>query len=233
MIPISDANPTRRLPIINWILIAINVLVFLYEWSLPTRQLDRLIGVWGATPNNVLFAVTHPFTTPPTIWITFISSLFLHAGWAHIIGNMLFLWVFGDNVEDVLGHVPYLIFYLVCGIAATLAQSFITGPERIPSIGASGAIAGVLGAYIVLYPWARIRILLPLFIFFTTFQVPAWMVLGWWFIQQFLYGAMSLSEVASGGVAFWAHLGGFVTGALLILPYIGRVRRRPAPIYYN
>ena len=231
MIPISDANPTRRLPAINWILIALNVVVFFYELSLPTHQLDRLIGVWGATPNNILFALTHPLTTPINIWFTMISSQFLHAGWAHIIGNMLFLWVFGDNVEDVLGHFSYLIFYLVCGAAADIAQAFIQGPSRIPSIGASGAIAGVLGAYIILYPWARIRILIPIILFFWTIEVPALLVLGWWFIQQFLYGAVSLSDVASGGVAFWAHIGGFATGAILILPFIGRAYRRRAPTY--
>jgi membrane associated rhomboid family serine protease len=233
MIPISDANPTRRVPYVNLILIGLNVLAFIYELNLPTRQLDQLIGAWGATPNNILFALLHPLGASVNIWFTLVSSQFLHAGWAHIIGNMLFLWVFGDNVEDVLGHFSYLVFYLVCGAAADIAQAFIQGPSRIPSIGASGAIAGVLGAYIILYPWARVRILIPIILFFWTLEVPALLVLGWWFIQQFLYGAASLSSIASGGVAFWAHIGGFVIGAILILPFIGRAYRPRAPTYVN
>ena len=227
MIPLSDANPTRRTPFVNWILIGINVLVFVYELSLPTRQLDRLIFTLGAIPNNISFAIAHPLQTPFSIWLTLISSQFLHGGWLHIIGNMLFLWIFGDNVEDVLGHFSYLIFYLFSGTLANLIQTFIGGESHLPTIGASGAIAGVLGAYLVLYPWARVRILIPVIFFLWTVQVPALLVLGWWFVQQFLYGAASLSSVASEGIAFWAHVGGFVSGMILILPFIGRVYRRP------
>ena len=163
-----------------------------------------------------------------------ITSQFLHAGWAHIIGNMLFLWVFGDNIEDALGHFTYLLFYLASGVAATITQSVVMGPSNIPSVGASGAIAGVLGAYLVLYPWARINILVPLFILFWTVDLPALVVIGWWFVQQFFYGIGSLTTAAAtGGIAFWAHIGGFVTGMVLIVPFIGRARsRRRVPRYF-
>lgn len=232
MVPISDTNPTRRVPLVNWTLITINVVVFLFELTLPERQLNRLVAMWGAVPNNVLFALAHPLATPLNVWATLFTSQFLHAGWAHIIGNMLFLWVFGDNIEDALGHFTFLIFYLVSGVAAAIAQSVVLGPSRIPSVGASGAIAGILGAYIVLYPWARVNILIPAFILFWTVQVPALIVIGWWFVQQFFYGIGELYSAASSGVAFWAHIGGFITGMILILPFIGRARRRRIPRHY-
>ncbi|MBI4789408.1 MAG: rhomboid family intramembrane serine protease [Chloroflexi bacterium] len=234
MIPIGDANPTRRLPITNWTLIAINVIVFIFEISLRPRQLDALIQTWGVIPGNVFLALADPIEAPLSIWATLVTSQFLHAGWAHIIGNMLFLWVFGDNIEEVLGHLGYLVFYLVSGIAAGIVQVVVSGPIPIPAIGASGAIAGVLGAYIVLYPWARISILFPLFILFWTIEVPAIIVIGWWFIQQFFYGVGVLSSAAASGIAIWAHIGGFVAGLVLILPFIGRARRRRRiPQYYS
>ena len=232
MIPIGDANPTRRIPITNWTLIAINVAVFLYELSLRSRQLDNLIVTWGVIPQNILLGLTHPIQAPIALWATLITSQFIHAGWAHILGNMLFLWVFGDNIEDILGHFGYLIFYLVSGIAAGIVQVVVSGPVLIPSIGASGAIAGVLGAYFILYPWAKISILFPLFILFWTIDIPAIFVIGWWFVQQFFYGIGVLSSAAGSGIAFWAHIGGFVAGLILILPFIGRARRRRVPQYY-
>jgi membrane associated rhomboid family serine protease len=219
----------------NWMLVASNVVVFLYELSLRSRQLDHLIATWGTVPSNVLYGLAHPTQTPLTVWTTLITSQFLHAGWAHIIGNMLFLWIFGDNIEDVLGHFGYLIFYLASGVVAGITQSVVLGPSRIPSIGASGAIAGVLGAYIVLYPWARVSILVPVFILFWTVDIPAIFVIGWWFIQQFFYGIGGLTTAAASGIAFWAHIGGFIAGMILILPFVGRARRRRrvAPYYYN
>jgi membrane associated rhomboid family serine protease len=231
MVPISDANPTRRFPVVNWTLIAINILVFLYEVSLPSAQLDRLIATWGIVPTKLLLAVAHPTQAPLTVWATLFTSLFLHAGWAHILGNLLFLFVFGDNIEDVLGHLVYLAFYVFSGIVAGITQVLAMGPSTIPSIGASGAIAGVLGAYVVLYPWARIHILLPLFILFWTIEIPAIFVIGWWFIQQFLYGITTLTATAASGIAFWAHIGGFLMGMILILPFIRRAHRRATPVY--
>ena len=233
MIPISDANPTRHFPGVNWMLIALNVAVFLYEVSLPASQLDKLIATWGMIPARIWLTFTHPLQAPFLVWESLITSQFLHAGWAHILGNMLFLWVFGDNVEDVLGHLAYLVFYLASGIAAGIAQAIVLGPSLIPAIGASGAIAGVLGAYLVLYPWVRVSILVPLFILFWTFDIPAFFVIGWWFIQQFLYGITALTETAASGIAFWAHIGGFIAGMILILPFVGRAHRRRTPVYFN
>ncbi len=234
MIPISDATPMRRFPLMNLTLIALNVAVFFYELSLSPSQLDHLIATWGMTPGPLLNAFSHPTQAIFAVWATLVTSQFLHAGWLHILGNMLFLWVFGDNIEDVLGHFGYLVFYLTCGIAAGIAQAVVLGASSIPAIGASGAIAGVLGAYIVLFPLERVKILVPLFIIFWTVDIPAVLVIGWWFVQQFFYGAVALTETAASGIAFWAHIGGFVTGLVLILPFIGRVHRsRNTPVYSN
>jgi len=233
MIPISDANPTRRVPWVNYTLIAFNIIVFVYELSLSSAQLDVLITRWGMNSAAILQGLFHPATTPISVWATLITSQFLHAGWAHIIGNMLFLWVFGDNIEDVLGHLGYIAFYFLSGTAAGLAQTIVLGPSLVPSIGASGAIAGVLGAYILLYPMARISILFPLLILFWTIEIPAVVVIGWWFIQQFFYGITALSDTAASGIAFWAHIGGFVTGMVLIVPFIGRAHRRRPSVYYS
>jgi rhomboid family protein len=234
MIPISDRNPTRNLPVMNLTLIGANVVVFLFELTLNTRQLDRFIFTWGVVPDNVLLALAHPLQVPLTVWATLITSQFIHAGWLHIIGNMIFLWVFGDNVEDILGSFAYLIFYLVSGVAAGIAQALVTGPSNIPSIGASGAIAGVLGAYLLLYPLTKVTIIIPIFFFFWGIDLPALLVIGWWFVQQLFYGLGALTMTAASGIAFWAHIGGFVTGMLLILPFLGRPRsRRRTASYYN
>ncbi len=230
MLPISDKSPTRRFPVMNLTLIAINVIVFLFELTLPARQLDRFLTIWGVVPNSIFAALAQPAQTPLAVWATLITSQFLHAGWAHIIGNMLFLWVFGDNVEDVLGSFAYLIFYLVSGVAAGLAQVLVLGPSSVPSIGASGAIAGVLGAYLLLYPWARVSMLIPIIFFFWTFDLPALVVIGWWFVQQLFYGFGALTAAAASGVAFWAHIGGFIAGMVMIVPFLGRRRRR---VTYN
>ncbi len=234
MIPIGDNNPSRRTPIVNWTLIAINLLVFFYELTLRPRALQGLFYTWGVIPHDVLLLLSEPMSAPWDVWATLITSQFLHGGWAHIIGNLLFLWVFGDNIEDALGHLTYLGFYLVSGVAAAIVQSVVVGPAEIPTVGASGAIAGVLGAYLVLFPFARIRLLIPIFIIFWTIQLPALLVIGWWFVQQFFYGIGTLDEAAIGGVAFWAHIGGFVAGMIMILPFLGRARqRRRAPVYYT
>lgn len=227
MVPIGDVNPTRRFPVMNLTLIGLNVLVFLFEIQLSGRALDRFIFDWGVIPTDLLTAISHPLAARSVhSFETVITSQFIHAGWAHIIGNMLFLFVFGDNIEDVMGSILYLGFYLVAGIAAALAQTFVLAPflgnVDVPSIGASGAIAGVLGAYLVLYPTAPVRVLIPIFVFFT-FSVPAVVIIGIWFLQQFIAGIGSLTPQAAqtGGVAFWAHVGGFIAGMVLILPFWG------------
>jgi len=234
MIPISDSMPVRRFPLVNLTLIALNIIVFLYELSLPTRALDRFVAAWAVIPSNVLLALADPLGVAPSVWLTLVTSQFLHGGWAHIIGNMLFLWVFGDNIEEALGHFTYIVFYLLAGVAAALVQVIVMGPSRIPTVGASGAIAGVLGAYLILYPTARIGILLPFFLIMWTINLPAILVIGWWFVQQFFYGIGSLAAEVSSGIAFWAHIGGFIAGLIMILPFIGRARRRRhVPAFFN
>jgi rhomboid family protein len=224
VIPLRDDIPSRTVPVVNIVLIALNVLAFFLELSLG-EDLQGFLMQASVVP--VLFtgrdhalgpleAVLTTFT--PSLGPRVFISMFLHGGWAHIIGNMLYLWIFGDNIEDRLGHFRYVIFYLAAGWAATYAHIWADPASRLPSIGASGAIAGVLGGYIMLYPHARVVTLLPLGFFSQLVQVPAVFFLGFWFLQQFLYGALSLSARTSqtGGVAWWAHIGGFLAGAALV-----------------
>ncbi|KAM3095006.1 rhomboid family intramembrane serine protease [Phormidesmis sp. 146-12] len=222
MFPLSDDNPTRITPYVTYGLIAANILVFLYELSLTPQQLESFFYTWAVVPRQL----TANFSGAPIDasgfpeWVTLITSQFLHGGFLHIIGNMLFLWIFGNNVEDQLGHVKYSIFYLGCGVLAALSQWFFSSGSAVPSLGASGAIAGVMGAYILRFPKASILTLIPLGFFFWTFRIPAVAYLGIWFFQQALYGIASLQAktnigMESGGVAYWAHAGGFVFGAIL------------------
>lgn len=217
MVPLRDENPTRITPFVTYGLIAANILVFLYELSLSPPELTRFFYQAAVVPRELsasFSGISVNGGLPE--WSTLITSQFLHGGFLHLAGNMLFLWIFGNNVEDKLGHVKYLIFYLACGVLAALSQWVFSTNSAIPSLGASGAIAGVLGAYILRFPNARI---LTLFGYFITY-VPAYFFLGWWFIQQAFYGVASLNAPAnigmeSGGVAYWAHAGGFVFGAIL------------------
>ncbi len=205
MIPLRDSQPSRSTPFVTIAIIVVNALVFLYEISLDQYSLNHLIGIYGVVPARLQF-------------FDLITSMFLHGGWLHIIGNMWFLWIYGDNVEDVLGHGQYLLFYLLCGIAAAITQVFITPDSRIPTIGASGAIAGVMGAYLVKFPHSRIVTLLPIFIFWTTVEIPAVFILMYWFVIQLFSGATSIAyaRMSQGGVAWFAHVGGFLMGILLI-----------------
>lgn len=209
MIPLYDLNRSNTTPLVTIFLIAINIVVFLYEISLDPYSRNHFIATYGVIPARMQLA-------------DYITSMFLHGGWMHIIGNMWFLWIFGDNVEDVLGRGRYLLFYLGCGIAAAASQTIISPDSRVPMIGASGAIAGVMGAYLVKFPHARVVTLIPILIFFTTMEVPAIIILAYWFILQLFSGLGSIGDMhlARGGVAFFAHVGGFVAGMLLmkILP---------------
>jgi membrane associated rhomboid family serine protease len=226
MIPYGDSPERRIIPLVNWALILLNVLVFVYELSLPERDLVRFFNTWGVVPRDLTPADMSSF-------ITLISSQFLHGGWAHLLGNMLFLWVFGDNVEDAVGHVRYVIFYLLCGAIAALAHVFFNLGDSTPSVGASGAIAGVMGAYLVLYPSASIKVFVPIFLFFGLIRLPALVLIGIWFAMQLFSGISSIGEVGGGeaGIAFWAHVGGFVAGLLLIFIFRqpGRTMSRALP----
>jgi membrane associated rhomboid family serine protease len=202
VIPLRDIIPSRTTPVVTISIIALNIIVFLYELSLG-RAIDAFTLYYGLVP--AAFS-----------WVTVFTSMFLHGGVLHVAGNMLYLWIFGDNVEDRMGHGRFLVFYLLCGVAAALAQT-ITVPESVvPMVGASGAIAGVMGAYFVLYPRSRIVTLLPFFFFFQVIEVPAILFLGIWFVMQFLSGVGSIVSTigrgGTGGIAFWAHIAGFVAG---------------------
>jgi membrane associated rhomboid family serine protease len=199
--------------------------VFLYMVALGERRVD-LIYSHAVIPYRFLTL----FGEDPSESLTLFTAMFLHGGWFHVIGNLLYLYIFGDNVEDVLGHGRFLVFYLLCGLISFLVQIFLHPQSMVPNIGASGAIAGVLGAYLILFPRARIVTLLPLFIFITVVEIPAFFFLGIWFLIQFLSGAATLGRTAatSGGVAWWAHIGGFISGIILLMVFIpkGRLRRR-------
>ncbi len=219
MIPIADDPPARRsFPIVTLTLIVVNVAVFLYELSLGA-QLDTLFRAAGVTPLEFATRTDLPPPAPlNSFYTTLITSMFLHGGFLHIGSNMLFLWIFGDNVEDRLGHLRYLLFYLVCGLGASAAHIYFNWGSRIPSVGASGAIAGVLAGYFVLFPSASVRTLLFLGPFITMTRVPAIIMIGFWFVTQLLSGVASLGQVEqTSGVAFWAHIGGFVVGLPLVL----------------
>ena len=205
MFPLRDTQPSYSKPVVTYALIAVNLLVFLYEFSLDDYSRNQFIALYGLTPDN--FSVLNIFT-----------SMFLHGGWLHVLGNMWFLWIFGDNIEDILGHGKYLLFYLLCGVAAGLTQTFMTEGSRVPMVGASGAIAGVMGAYMVKFPRSRIDTIVFIFIFFTRVDVPAWLMLIYWFAVQFFSGVGSIgySSASQGGTAFFAHVGGFLAGIALV-----------------
>jgi membrane associated rhomboid family serine protease len=227
MIPIGDSIRPRTFPYVNIALILVNFLVFFYEVALGDRLTEFLFD-WGVRPALLTDFFDHPESQPIRTLFTPLTAMFIHGGWFHIIGNMLFLWVFGDNVEDAFGHLPYLLFYLLAGIAATAAQVAVDSDSFLPMIGASGAIAGVLGAYWVLHPLASISVLIPP-IFFWAFKIPAFLLIGFWFFLQLFSGVATLGYEAvgaGGGVAWWAHIGGFAAGVILVGLFRPR-RRQP------
>ncbi len=215
MIPIRDKNPSGTFPYVTTGIIVLNVSVFIYEISLGP-ELSIFLKQYGVIPLKVNHYSQSSGLTIINTFFPFISSTFLHGGFIHLIGNMWFLWIFGDNIEDKLGHFKYLIFYVVCGIIASSVHVIFNSQSNIPCIGASGAIAGVLGAYMVTFPHARVITIVPLFIFLQIIELPAMIVLGFWFVIQFFSGMASISMSSSGrGVAWWAHIGGFVSGILI------------------
>ncbi|MEI6368878.1 MAG: rhomboid family intramembrane serine protease [Nostocales cyanobacterium ELA608] len=215
MFPLYDENPTRTTPYLTYGLIGVNVLVFLHEIGLSNLQLEHFFQLYAVIPQEL---TTNWFGE----WTTLFTSQFLHGGWLHLISNMVYLWVFGNNIEDRLGHFKYLLFYLTCGFLAALCQWFINTNSVVPSLGASGAIAGVLGAYLIWFPQSRITTLIFLGFFITTINIPALLIIGIFFVQNLISGFASLQTAAkmgieTGGVAYWAHLGGFVVGSLFAL----------------
>ncbi|MEH2161852.1 MAG: rhomboid family intramembrane serine protease [Nostoc sp.] len=222
MFPLYDENPTRITPYFTYGLIGMNIIVFIHEVSLSNAQLSQFLSQYAVIPQELTINLSGE-------WITLFTSQFLHGGWWHLISNMLFLWVFGNNIEDRLGHAKYLIFYLVCGALAALCQWFIGMNSEIPSLGASGAISGVLGAYIIRFPHAKVMTLVFLGIFITTIRIPALFIIGLFFVQNVISGLATLQTAAhmtvqSGGVAYWAHIGGFVFG-IILAPLFGLFRQ--------
>ena len=226
MIPLRDDQPTFSFPFINYFLIVVNVLVFVWELSVSHQALSLFMLEFGVVPHHTLAVLTgHSPAPAATVILPLFTSMFLHASFLHVAGNMLFLWIFGDNVEDYLGHFKYLVFYLASGVAAGATHILLNQGSRVPSVGASGAIAGVMGAYYILYPRARVLIWFPPIFFF---HVPAWLMLGYWFVGNFLSGtttAIAETSQTSGGIAFWAHVGGFVAGVVMVKLFHERPQR--------
>jgi membrane associated rhomboid family serine protease len=223
MFPLRHENPSLTVPVVTRSLIALNLAAFLYELALG-RDLGGLFAAYSLIPLRLTLALQgNESIAGPAL--TLVTSMFLHGGWMHLIGNLWYLWIFGDNVEDRLGHLPFLLFYLASGIAAGLLHSLIAYESRLPTVGASGAIAGVLGGYVAAFPRARVVTLLPLFPFFQVVALPALLVLGLWFLFQFLSAALTPGG-SSTGVAWWAHIGGFAFGFATMRIHIARARPR-------
>lgn len=228
MLPIKDTVRSRTFPIVNWLIIVLNALVFFFMLRMPNTQLDRFILTWGLIPSHI-------HLTSPLTLIPFLTHMFIHGGWLHIIGNLWVLFIFGDNVEDRLGSGRYLIFYLLGGIVAGTLQVVMSPGSDAPAIGASGAIAAVLGAYFLFYPRAKVLTLIPIFIIPWFVNLPAVIFLGFWFLTQLFSGVASLGSAAaaSGGIAWWAHIGGFLFGLILAKPFtIGQRRSTWYPDQY-
>jgi membrane associated rhomboid family serine protease len=228
MFPIKDDQPRYSTPYVNGFLIVLNILIYLFQSTLDPRSYELFARQFGVVPSHFLaFLAGSPRYPLPAIIIPFFTSMFVHAGWMHVLGNMWFLFIFGDNIEDYLGHFKYLVFYVLSGLIAMATQVAIYPNSNLPTVGASGAIAGVLGAYFILYP--RARVLTWFFVF--VFYIPAWIMLGYWFVFQFFAGAATLSMARPGhdvgGVAVWAHVGGFVGGLVMIKIFPERARRYP------
>ncbi len=227
MIPLNDSAPRYRFPLVTVLLIVTNVLVFLYEMSLPDRGLHQLVFAFGVVPLRTVAAPFDPGGSAAAAIFPLFTSMFLHGGWMHLIGNMWFLWIFGDNVEDRLGPLRYFMFYLICGVGAALVHVLLNLRSTVPTVGASGAIAGVLGAYFLLFPGSQVLTLVPFF-FLWTVRLPAVIIIGYWFVIQLLSGSASLTIQVEGGTAWWAHVGGFLLGLLLIRRMLPRPRRPSA-----
>ena len=223
-LPIGDDNPHTNFPIVNYSIIGACVAVFLWQVSLPELAGEAAVYTFGLIPSDLLGTLRPEMARPPAL-LTMFTSMFLHGGWMHLLGNMGYLWIFGDNIEASLGHFKYLMFYVLCGLAAALAQVIAAPGSDVPMIGASGAISGVLGAYLVLHPRANIRVFVWIIIYFSVWNLPAFLVLGGWFGMQ-LFSSMNV-DPGEPGVAFMAHIGGFVAGAALVFFF----KKRDVPLF--
>ncbi len=232
MFPLRDTIPSRNTPIVTWSLIAANIACFLYQVSLPEEALRQLIYLFGIVPlryTDPQLAAEVGF--PVGVYWPFVTSMFLHGGWLHLISNVWTLWIFGDNVEDRMGPLRFLAFYLICGVAASIAHTLTNIGSPIPAMGASGAVAGVLGAYLILYPFARVICLVPIIIIPFIFQLPAFVFILFWFFMQFFNGALALLAPGQmAGIAWWAHIGGFATGIVILSAF---VKYAPPPVRYR
>ncbi len=217
MIPLKDENPSRSFPIVNISIIIINIAVFIYQYIILS---DKLRAYLTFSLGCVPYEITHLTDLPPTNIIpppfTILSSMFIHGGFIHLMSNMLFLWIFGDNVEDKLGHLRYLLFYFLCGIAGSCAHIIVNSNSKLPCIGASGAISGIMGAYMIFFPLAKIKTLIILFIFIQIIEIPAFLMIGYWIFIQIIFG-ISETGAKGDGIAWFAHIGGFLTGTFLAL----------------
>jgi len=222
MLPLYDTVRSRKFPLINLTLVLANVLAFLYELQMDPAALKEFIFTWGLIPARFL-------SDPNTVWTTIFSSMFLHGGWFHIINNMWVLLIFGDNVEAGMGKIRYLIFYLLSGLAAGLLQTYIQPTSSVPMIGASGAVAGVLGAYLILFPRSRIASLVPILFIFTIVEIPAMLFLIFWFVSQLYSGLGAIQGGGESGIAWWAHVGGFLFGVLMVSFFAIRKRTVYSP----
>jgi len=218
MFPLYDTARSRTFPLVNLTLIVANVLAFLYQLQMGSNALQNFVFKWGLIPARLM-------GDPVNTWNTIYSSMFLHGGWFHIINNMWVLFIFGDNVEARMGKMKYLIFYLLSGTAAGLLQTYILPSSQVPMIGASGAVAGVLGAYLVLFPRSRVASLVPIFFIFTIIEIPAFIYLVFWFVSQLYSGWLAFQGVGGSGIAWWAHIGGFMFGLVMSFFFANRRRR--------
>jgi hypothetical protein len=232
MIPLKDTIPSRTFPFINYAIILLNFLFFLYQLSLGPH-LEKFLYAWGFVPAQFFAPLSIGHLHLSQRILPLFTSMFLHGGWLHFLGNMLYLYIFGDNVEDRLGHARYLLFYLLCGVLAAAVHLLTNTGSRVPTIGASGAIAGVMGAYFFLYPYARVVTLIIVIFFVDVVEIPAFFFLAFWFILQFLNGTVSFGaqDALSGGVAWWAHIGGFMSGIVLLFAFGVRRTSRRAWLY--
>ena len=225
-LPFRDDNPHTTTPIVTWILIATCIATFLWQQGLDQQSARVAILAYGIIPADLFgTAELSPLVSPLPAWMTIFTSMFLHGGWMHLGSNMLYLWIFGDNVEASMGRLRFLLFYLSCGLIAALVQSIAAPLSTIPMVGASGAIAGVLGAYLILHPFSNIKVFAWIILFITVINVPAWIVLGFWFLGQLLSQAGSVA--GQGGIAFLAHIGGFVAGMILVF----KMRKTGVPVF--